>query len=132
MLIKDKLEIFIITYNRKKALKRTFEKVFHNDSPIANFKFTILDNNSNDGTDKVCKNYCDKFKNIKYIKNNRNIGLPGNICRAAELVKSKYLWILADDDIIVWDKWDEIENAIGILQLSFFSEAQLQHRQQIK
>ena len=58
MTLSDVLEIILITYNRERFLKRTFEQIFDNEkSPIKNLEVTILDNNSTDGTSDLIKKY---------------------------------------------------------------------------
>ena len=46
MSISEKLDIVLITYNRKESLKNTLEQISTENSPIKNFKITILNNNS--------------------------------------------------------------------------------------
>ena len=114
-MLKDKLQIVLITYNRRKQLKETFEQIFAETSPIKDFDITILNNNSDDGTDEVIKEYQKKFPNIEHIKHHINIGGNANICRAIELalVKNKeYFWILCDDDLYNFSAWNEVEKAI--------------------
>lgn len=110
--ISDKLEIFIVTYNRKKYLYRTLNQIFSDNSPIKNYKITILDNHSNDGTDELVHKYMNIYNNINYIVHNRNIGGNANICRAFELATYPYVWVLCDDDEYNWENWSEVEYAI--------------------
>jgi glycosyltransferase involved in cell wall biosynthesis len=84
-MLKDILEIFLITYNRKIYLQKTFNQIFANSSPIKNFDITILNNKSTDGTTELIEKYREKFNNIKHIIHNRNIGGNANIARAFEL-----------------------------------------------
>lgn len=110
---KDKLEIFIVTYNRKNYLKKTFEQIFSPFSPIKNHKITILDNCSDDGTGELIKEYKFFFPNIFHIRNPRNIGGNANICRAFELAIYPYVWVLCDDDEYCWAHWNEVEQAMN-------------------
>lgn len=112
--MKNILEVILITYNRKQYLKGTLEAMFNDESPIKrlNLDFTILDNDSTDGTDKLCKEYASKYQNIKYFKHKKNIGGNANIARAFEIAQKEYVWIIADDDFYDWSAWQEIENVI--------------------
>lgn len=112
MALTDKLEIVLITYNRKKHLQKTFEQIFSEDSPIKNFPITILDNKSDDGSSELIEEYKLKFPNIKHIIHNHNIGGNANIARAYETASKEYVWVLCDDDYYDWSNWDEIQNAI--------------------
>lgn len=110
--MKEKLEIILITYNRKKYLERTLNQILDKESPIKDFIITILDNKSTDGSYELIEEYKSKFSNIKHIVNNRNIGGNANICRAFEIASKEYVWVICDDDIYHWENWDEIKNAI--------------------
>lgn len=110
--INNYLEIFIVTYNRKKYLKNTLDQILSDTSPVKNYKITILDNCSNDGSSELINEYIKKFSNIKHIIHNHNIGGNANICRAFELSTYPYVWILCDDDEYSWEHWDEVEKAI--------------------
>lgn len=110
--LKDVLEIFIITYNREKYLKHTLEQVYSKNSPIRDFQITILDNKSTDGTSELIDKAIADFPNSKHVIHNRNIGGNANIARCYELAKKEYFWILCDDDEIDWGGWNNVEKAI--------------------
>ena len=111
-MLKDKLDIFLVTYNRKDKLYKTLESIFSKNSPIKDFDITILDNNSDDGTSELIDKYCMQHSNIKHIRHNRNIGANANIARCYELAAKDYMWILCDDDVFDWSSWSEVEEAI--------------------
>lgn len=116
MSIKNKLQIYLITYNRKQKLQKTFEQIFAEDSPIKNFDITILDNASTDGSSELIEEYCQKFPNITHIRHNVNIGGNANICRAFEMATycgKEYCWILCDDDKYDFSNWSEVEKEIN-------------------
>lgn len=112
MSIKDKLQIILITYNRKNKLKYTLDAILAPDSPIKDFDITILDNASTDGTSELIDEYCTKFNNLKHIRHNRNIGGNANICRAFEMAEKEYIWVLCDDDKYDFSNWSEVEEKI--------------------
>ena len=111
MSVKDKLQIFLITYNRLEKLKYTLENLLK--SPIKDFNIIILDNQSNDGTKEYCEEFIQKNPTFTYIRNKINLGISGNIIRAMELASKKWLWIICDDDNFNWQNWDEIEKALN-------------------
>lgn len=110
--VKDKLEIILITYNRKPYLEATLNSLLDKSSPVRDYDIKILDNNSTDGTTELCQQYIKKFSNITYIKNNRNIGAAGNCCRAMEIASKDYLWVLCDNDYLDFSAWNEVEKFI--------------------
>ena len=111
-MLKDKLEIFIITYNRKQYLKHALEQVYAKDSPIRDFNITILNNKSTDGTSDLIDKVIADFPNSRHVIHNRNIGGNGNIARCYELASKDYFWILCDDDEIDFTNWPAVEKAI--------------------
>lgn len=115
-MIKDKLQIYLVTYNRKHLLENTFQQIFSQNSPIKDFDITILDNASTDGTSELIDEYAKIHPNIKHIRHPHNIGGNANICRAYEMSAScgkEYAWILCDDDRYDFSNWQEVEENIN-------------------
>ena len=112
MTIKNKLDIFLITYNRKEYLESTFTQLLHENSPIKDFSITVLDNNSTDGTFEYLQELQKIFPNIRHIKNSYNMGWA-TISKAFSLATKEYLWVLCDDDNYNFDYWNEVEEAIN-------------------
>ena len=113
MNLKEKLQIILITYNRKNTLKTTLDEILSENSPIKDLPITILDNASTDGTSEMVDYYCTRFRNIEHVRHNRNIGGNANICRAFEMASKEYVWVLCDDDHFDFSNWGEISNALN-------------------
>lgn len=116
MSIKQKLAIYLITYNRKKKLRETLDTILAPDSPIRDFGITILDNASTDGSSELIDLYCQKYSNLTHIRYNINIGGNANACRAFEIGAScgkEYMWVLCDDDKYDFSNWKEVENKVN-------------------
>ncbi len=112
MSLKDKLEIFLITFNRKNDLENTLRELFAEDSPVRNLDITILNNHSTDGTTELVDEYCQKYSNLKQIVHPINIGASANLLRAYEIAQKPYLWVLCDNDTYNWSSFSEVEKAI--------------------
>jgi len=113
MNIRDKLDIVLITYNRKNFLEKTLLQIFAENSPIKDFDITVLNNASTDGTDELVNEYCSKYSNLKHVKNKHNIGGNANIVKAyTEYANKEYIWLLCDNDTYNLDSWREVEYAI--------------------
>jgi glycosyltransferase involved in cell wall biosynthesis len=100
---KQLLSICIPTYNRAGFLKQCLEALIMQvgDNHLAEeVEVIILDNHSSDETQLVVRDCSKKFKSIRYIKNNTNIGPIKNVFRVREFAKGQHTWILSDDDII--------------------------------
>ncbi len=111
--LSDKLDIFLITFNRAKRLDKTLEQLLSLNSPINDFVITILDNNSTDETALVVQKWQESHPNLKYFKNKYNINGNANIVKAFYKADKDYVWILADNDNYNWDSWSEVEDAIN-------------------
>jgi glycosyltransferase involved in cell wall biosynthesis len=92
----EKLEIVIPTWNRAEYLERTL--IQFQNSPFFNYKITIIDNNSSDNTPEICEKYKQIFPNLHIIRNNKNIGLSGNILYSFTIAKAEYMWLVGDND----------------------------------
>lgn len=110
IMIEDKLEIMIPTYNRAQYLDQTLNSLLN--SPFKNCKITIRDNASPDDTPKVCDKYSRLFGNMHIIRNKKNIGGNANIIRCYEEAEAIYVWVLADNDLLNFDNCDDLIDAI--------------------
>ena len=109
----NKLEIILLTYNRKEYLKKTLEQLFRLTSPIRdNYDITILDNASTDGTSELIVQYCKLHPRLKHIRHAQNIGGNANIIEAMKLAQREYVWILCDDDMYDWSYWYKVIEAM--------------------
>ncbi len=113
MSVKDRLQIILVTYNRHEHVKNIFKQFFAENSPVKDFDFLVLDNNSTDDTGKIVKDFMKKHPNVKYSKNRYNLGISGNIAKAMEVADKDYVWIIGDDDIYDFSNWGEVETAIN-------------------
>ena len=90
------VSVCIPTYNRagmvgdaiRSALAQTYK----------NIEVLIVDNASTDGTTTVVSLFTDPP--LRYVRNDRNLGLFGNCNRCIELSRGKYLHILHSDDTV--------------------------------
>jgi glycosyltransferase involved in cell wall biosynthesis len=96
------LSICIPTYNRAEYLKRCITSIISQDNFNSNeVEVLISDNASPDNTEQVVKLFQDKFSNIKYIKNEVNVGLERNILNLLKSFNGEYCFILTDDDMLL-------------------------------
>ena len=111
-MLMDKLEIFLITYNRASMLQKTLMQILDENSPIKDFPITILDNNSSDDTALIVQQYQSRYPNLRYKKNKYNIGGNANIVQAFYKASKEYVWVLADNDNYYWDAWEQVKQEI--------------------
>ncbi|SHJ39270.1 Glycosyl transferase family 2 [Clostridium cavendishii DSM 21758] len=95
----DKVSVIIPTYNGKEYIAETIESILSQDYP--NMEIIITDNCSTDGTENVVKNYL-KDKRIKYIRNDKNMGMHYNYNNAFyNYANGKYVKIIDHDDYLI-------------------------------
>lgn len=118
------LTICIPTYKRAKELDYSlscFERELKTvDASL--LEFSISDNCSPDNTGEVVGKYIKKGLPIIYSRNDTNIGPDNNFLKCFYAAKSKYLWLLGDDDYLLEGKLKVIldilqTNDIGCLNL---------------
>lgn len=95
------LAICVPTYNRFKNLSIFFEHLSKISTEIlSDIQIRIYDNNSTDATAEIVKAQSSEF-NIYYKKQSSNLGAIKNVINIfEESKKSKFIWVLGDDDYI--------------------------------
>lgn len=106
----DLVSIITPSYNTGKYIAETIESVLN--QTYTNFEMIIIDDCSNDDTDKVVKKYL-KDKRIKYFKNDKNRGAAISRNKALKMAKGKWVAFLDSDDL--WEK-DKLEKQINFMK----------------
>jgi glycosyltransferase involved in cell wall biosynthesis len=109
-MLKETLEIIIITYNRADSLTNTLN--YLKESPFSSCRITVLNNCSTDDTIDVCSRAASDFTSFTLISNRVNIGGNPNYLKAIEISSSNYTWILCDDDYLDFSDCDDVVKAI--------------------
>lgn len=96
-----KLSICIPTYNRSKYLKNCLNSIII-CKKFTNFNFQVCvsDNNSTDETEKIVR-INEKIIEIKYNKNDQNIGHAGNFLKVVSMADGDFVWLIGDDDLLL-------------------------------
>jgi GT2 family glycosyltransferase len=93
--IKPKVSVVIVTWNRSKPLMRNLKALLSSVYPIA--EVVVVDNASTDDTVALIKK---NFKNVKVVENEKNTGAAAGRNIGAANSKSPYLFFLDDDAFI--------------------------------
>jgi hypothetical protein len=93
------LTIVIPTYNREERLIKELKSIFLQPE-YKNIEIVILDNHSNYNiTHSLVQNFSpEELLNIELVINPFNIGGEGNLSNSFKFCKTKYMWLLGDDD----------------------------------
>lgn len=105
------LSICIPTYNRNKELA---ELVQHFLLPALDayqevIEVIVCDNS--DG-DVAIANQAALDSRIQYRKNDVNMGFAGNLLRCASEANATYVWVISDDDLILWPGFVELMDTL--------------------
>jgi glucosyl-dolichyl phosphate glucuronosyltransferase len=106
-----KLSVVICTYNRCQMLKACLDSLVNQTVPHTNFEIIVIDNNSNDDTQKVIQGYYCKFDNIRVISEQKQ-GLSNARNRGWREANGAYIAYI-DDDARADKNW------VGRIILSF-------------
>ena len=98
---KYEVTIAIPTFCRNDMLDRALHNAVRQRG-INNYEVIVVDNDErgNPETDSMIKDYCAKYNNIRYYRNEKNIGMTGNWNRCIEMARGKWVVLLHDDDVI--------------------------------
>jgi glycosyltransferase domain-containing protein len=96
--INPKVSVGIPTYNRSNTLKRTLESVLN--QKYQNLEIIISDNASTDGTQELCRQFCNADNRIKYFRQPYNRGANANFVEALKHANGTYFMWIGDDDWI--------------------------------
>jgi glycosyltransferase involved in cell wall biosynthesis len=85
------------TYNGATTLRRALDSVVRQDYPCLDI--IICDDGSTDETREICQEYSKRYTNIRYVENERNLGIVGNFNKLFGLGKGKYFLYADQDDV---------------------------------
>jgi len=111
----ESISVIIPTYNRADKLKRAVDSVLN--QTYQNFEIIIIDDNSQDNTRSVVKNF--KDDRIRYFRNKKNLGGAGARNVGIRKAKYKYLAFLDDDDEWLYEKLEKQINILSKTNPSF-------------
>lgn len=94
-----KITVYTCALNAEKWIDRAIKSVM-NQSHI-NFEYILIDDFSNDKTPLIMAKYASIYPNIKFIRNEKNLGLSSSCNIALKEAKGDYLIRLDADDYFI-------------------------------
>lgn len=95
---REGLSIIIPSFNRAKELKRLLRSIYTEDLSEV-YEIVIIDNNSDYNVFDVLSDY-DNHK-LRIIRNPVNVRMGNNIMNCYSSCRSKWMWIISDDDQMI-------------------------------
>lgn len=106
-----KVSIIIITYNREEYIKEAIDSVLFQS--FRDWQLIIIDDGSDDKTKDLVNEYLNIGLSIKYIRNEKRLGISKARNLALSLCESKYIAILDSDDL--WCDSQKLQKQIDFL-----------------
>lgn len=117
------LTISIPTYNREPYLDLCLSQFWKQIQPFQDqIEFIVSDNCSTDNTPAIVQKYIEEGFEIKYIRNEINLGADGNFEQCFRLATSKYFWLFCDDDLLLDEK---LKSLLDLLRSEEYSNVYL-------
>lgn len=105
-----RVSIGMPVYNGERFIRQSVESLLA--QTYGDFELIITDNASTDGTEEICRGLVAMDKRVRYVRNKRNLGGPGNFRRVFSLCSGEYhKWSTADD---YWDP-TVVEKCVALL-----------------
>jgi glycosyltransferase involved in cell wall biosynthesis len=106
-----RVSIGMPVYNCEKFLHKSVGSLLA--QTYGDIELVITDNQSTDATEEICREFAAKDKRVRYYRNERNFGGPGNFRRVFSLCTGEYhKWSTADD---YWDP-TVVEKCVAVLE----------------
>lgn len=98
-----RVSICIPTFNRSAHLKNCLNSIALCEGKVGTqFEVCVSDNGSTDDTEVVVKEY-QSLLQIKYHRNDFNLGIPRNFIKVVSMAEGEFVWLLGDDDLLLSD-----------------------------
>ncbi len=96
----SKVSVVMSVYNCEDYLEKSIESIL--EQTYADLEFIIIDDCSTDSSIAIIESYHDE--RIKFIKNERNIGLSASLNKGIRIASGKYIARMDADDISLLDR----------------------------
>jgi glycosyltransferase involved in cell wall biosynthesis len=110
---KPVLSICVTTYNRAAWLEKTLPLILREARAYPDLvEVVVCDNTSTDRTPEVTERFR-ATASIRVHRNERNVGMLGNLAVSASQARGGWVWVIGDDDLVVEGTVDRVLAAIG-------------------
>jgi glycosyltransferase involved in cell wall biosynthesis len=93
-----KLSICMATRNRGAFIGATLETIV--SQATDEVEIVVLDGASTDNTEEVIRLYQVRFPQLRYFRQETNMGIDQDFAKAVDLAKGEYCWLFCDDDLL--------------------------------
>jgi|AGTN01.1.fsa_nt_gi Glycosyltransferases involved in cell wall biogenesis len=107
----SKVSICIPTYNGSKFLAECLDSVVAQS--FTAFELLVVDDQSSDDTAQIVRQYADRDSRVRFVRNERNLGLVENWNRCVELAEGEWIKFVFQDDRLAPQCLELMLNAAG-------------------
>jgi abequosyltransferase len=93
-----KLSVCIATLNRGNFIGATLESIISQATEAV--EIVVLDGASTDNTEEVVRRFQDRFPRLRFVRQERNMGVDHDFAEAIALARGEYCWLFSDDDLM--------------------------------
>ncbi len=101
-----KVSVLIPTYNRPGYFELALQSVLNQTYPY--LEIVICDDSTNNETEKLMASYLQQYPQIRYYKNEKNLGQFKNDIKCMELARGEFVNFLMDDDLFHHEKLEKM------------------------
>ena len=94
------ISVCIPTYNRAALLEKALKSILGEFEGAA-IEVIVSDNASEDKTEEIVRAYQRQHPNVRYYRNETNIGLDDNAVSCLQRAVGEYVFMFSDDDILL-------------------------------
>ena len=105
-----KFSVIIPVYNSEKYLNKCIDSIVTQD--YENFELILVDDGSSDSSQKICREYADRFENVSLICQ-ENSGPSAARNRGIDCAKGDYITFVDSDDWVRDDYFIKLEAALN-------------------
>jgi abequosyltransferase len=105
-----KLSICIATLNRSAFIGTTLESIIC--QATEQVEIVVLDGASTDNTEEIVRGCQERCPQLRYVRQNANMGIDHDFAEAVELARGEYCWLFSDDDLLKPGAIQAVLNAI--------------------
>src|SRR5580698_8133083 len=99
--VRPALSVCVITYNRLPFLESLLQRLIATGVGGLSYEIIVCDNCSTDATMVVATQWAEKHPQVRYVRQDRNVGALNNLLTAYRLATGTYAIYLADDDLLI-------------------------------
>lgn len=108
------LSICVTTYQRAAWLSRSLPLILDQSAPYRDLvEVIVCDNASPDNTPEVVHRLLETYS-FEYHRNEKNVGMLGNLGATCDKASGEYVWVIGDDDLMIDGTVERVLSAIAL------------------